>query len=181
MTRLDQKTVANRYARAIFELAASAGQLEPVHQELTQLRQVLDENPGLAPLLSGVQLSLAEKQKLVDQLKQGASTYVANLVQMVFDYHRMNDLAAIVAEFNRRFDAKDHRVHAQVTTAVALDDKRRGMLQERLATRLGAKEVVLNERVDPAILGGVVVKTPTQTLDGSLSTKLAQIRRLLVK
>lgn len=181
MTKLDRKTVANRYARAIFELATTADQLESTHQELTQLRQVFDDNPTLAPLLSGVQLAVAEKQKLVDQLKQGASTYVANLIQMAFDYHRMADLTAIVTEFNRRYDAKDHRIHAQVTTAVALDDQRRTALQNRLGARLGAKEVVLNEQVDPAIIGGVVVKTATQTLDGSLATKLAQIRRLLVK
>lgn len=96
MSRLDQKMVANRYARAIFELAQEDGQLDQTYQELVSVRQVFLDNPSLAPLLAGVDLGIKEKQALVDQVKEGASKYVANLLQMVFDYRRMSDMVAIV-------------------------------------------------------------------------------------
>lgn len=181
MSRLDQKTVANRYARAIFELAQEDGQLDQTYQELVSVRQVFLGNPSLAPLLAGVDLGIKEKQALVDQVKEGASKYVANLLQMAFDYRRMSDMVAIVDEFERRYDEKHKRVHAEVVTAVQLDETRRNQLRDNLAARLGAQEIVLNEKVDPTILGGVVVKTANQTLDGSIKTKIEQIRRLIVK
>lgn len=181
MSRLDQKTVANRYARAIFELAQEDGQLDQTYQELVSVRQVFLDNPSLVPLLAGVDLGIKEKQALVDQVKEGASKYVANLLQMAFDYRRMSDMVAIVDEFERRYDEKHKRVHAEVVTAVQLDETRRNQLRDNLAARLGAQEIVLNEKVDPTILGGVVVKTANQTLDGSIKTKIEQIRRLIVK
>ena len=178
---LDKKTVANRYAKAIFELAEENGQLDQTYQELSALRQVFEENGSLAALLSGVDLSLAEKKSLIDALKKDASPFVSNLIQMVFDYGRMDDLVAIIDEFERRYDASNKRIHAEVITAVQLDTKQRDQLKAGLAKRLSANEIVLHETVDPSILGGVVIRTNNETLDGSLRSKIEQIRRLLVK
>ena len=178
---LDKKTVANRYAKAIFELAEENGQLDQTYQELSALRQVFEENDSLAALLSGVDLSLAEKKSLIDALKKDASPFVSNLIQMVFDYGRMDDLVAIIDEFERRYDASNKRIHAEVITAVQLDTKQRDQLKAGLAKRLSANEIVLHETVDPSILGGVVIRTNNETLDGSLRSKIEQIRRLLVK
>ena len=113
---LDKKTVANRYAKAIFELAEENGQLDQTYQELSALRQVFEENGSLATLLSGVDLSLAEKKSLIDALKKDASPFVSNLIQMVFDYGRMDDLVAIIDEFERRYDAFNKRINAEVIT-----------------------------------------------------------------
>ena len=178
---LDKKTVANLYAKAIFELAEENGQLDQTYQELSALRQVFEENDSLAALLSGVDLSLAEKKSLIDALKKDASPFVSNLIQMVFDYGRMDDLVAIIDEFERRYDAFNKRIHAEVITAVQLDTKQRDQLKAGLAKRLSANEIVLHETVDPSILGGVIIRANNETLDGSLSSKIEQIRRLLVK
>ncbi|MGJ4064236.1 ATP synthase F1 subunit delta [Limosilactobacillus mucosae] len=178
---LDKKTVANRYAKAIFELAEENGQLDQTYQELSALRQVFEENGSLAALLSGVDLSLAEKKSLIDALKKDASPFVSNLIQMVFDYGRMDDLVAIIDEFERRYDAFNKRIHAEVITAVQLDTKQRDQLKAGLSKRLSANEIVLHETVDPSILGGVIIRANNETLDGSLSSKIEQIRRLLVK
>ena len=178
---LDKKTVANRYAKAIFELAEENGQLDQTYQELSALRQVFEENDSLAALLSGVDLSLAEKKSLIDALKKDASPFVSNLIQMVFDYGRMDDLVAIIDEFERRYDAFNKRIHAEVITAVQLDTKQRDQLKAGLAKRLSANEIVLHETVDPSILGGVIIRANNEPLDGSLSSKIEQIRRLLVK
>lgn len=178
---LDKKTVANRYAKAIFELAEENGQLDQTYQELSALRQVFEENDSLAALLSGVDLSLAEKKSLIDALKKDASPFVSNLIQMVFDYGRMDDLVAIIDEFERRYDEFNKRIHAEVITAVQLDTKQRDQLKAGLAKRLSANEIVLHETVDPSILGGVIIRANNETLDGSLSSKIEQIRRLLVK
>lgn len=178
---LDKKTVAIRYAKALFELVDADNELDQTYQELIALRQVFEDNEGLGTALAGVQLSLDEKKSLVKELKQGASQYVANLVQMVFDYGRINYLVAIIDEFERQYDLKNKRMHADVVTAIQLDKQQRDQLKANLAKRFGANEVTLNEKVDPEILGGVIVHVNNKTLDGSLSSKIKQIRRLLVR
>lgn len=174
--------VGRRYSRALFELVeGDADQLEQTYQELQALRQVFTDNPNLVRALTGVDLSYQDKKAVVEDLKQGASKYVANLVQMTFDYGRIGDMVAIIDEFGRRYDTKQKRVRADVVTAVKLDATRRDRLVSALKDRFGANEVLLTETVDPTILGGVIIKTANQTLDGSLSSKIEQIRRLLVK
>ncbi len=145
---LDKKTVADRYAKALFELVDADNELDQTYQELIALRQVFEDNEGLDAALAGVQLSLDEKKSLIKDLQQGASKYVANLIQMVFDYGRIDCMVAIIDEFERRYDRN---------------------------------EVTLTKHVDPEILGGVIVHVDNKTLDGSLSSKIKQIRRLLVR
>src|SRR5699024_6474812 len=111
---LDLQTVANRYARALFELADQQGELEQVHQELMSLREIFQANPRLATLLTSIKLSLSQKESLVQALQQGASQLTTNLIQMVFDYGRMNAMVAIIDEFERRYDQQNKRVHADV-------------------------------------------------------------------
>lgn len=178
---LDKKTVAMRYAKALFELVDVDNELDQTYQELIALRQVFEDNEGLDAALAGVQLSLDEKKSLIKDLTTGASPYVANLIHMVFDYGRIDCLVAIIDEFERQYDRKKRRLHADVTTAIQLDKQQADQLKANLAQRFGANEVVLTEHVDPEILGGVIVHADHKTLDGSLSSKIKQIRRLLVR
>lgn len=177
---LDKKTVAKRYAKALFELVSTDDQLEQTYQELVALRTVFQQNAGLQRALSGTNLSQDQKETIVNELKDGASQLVANLIQMVFDYGRMDEMVAIIDEFEAQYDQAHKRVHADVVSAVQLDEKRRDQLAQTLAQRLNVQEVVLNETIDPKIIGGLIVKVGSQTLDGSLKTKLVNLRRLLV-
>ena len=178
---LDKKTVARRYARALFELVDADNEIDQTYQELIALRQVFEDNEGLESALAGVQMAFDDKKALVSALQTGASQSVQNLIQMLFDYGRIDCLVAIIDEFERRYDKRNKRMHADVVTAIQLDKQQRDQLADNLAKRFGANEVVLNEHVDPAILGGVVVHADHKTLDGSLSSKIKQIRRLLVR
>ncbi|EEW52812.1 ATP synthase F1 subunit delta [Limosilactobacillus antri] len=178
---LDKKTVARRYARALFELVDADNEIDQTYQELIALRQVFEDNEGLESALAGVQMAFDDKKALVSALQTGASQSVQNLIQMLFDYGRIDCLVAIIDEFERRYDQRNKRMHADVVTAIQLDKQQRDQLADNLAKRFGANEVVLNEHVDPAILGGVIVHADHKTLDGSLSSKIKQIRRLLVR
>ncbi len=113
-------------------------------------------------------------------MKKDSSQLVSNLIQMVFDYGRMDEMVAIIDEFETQYDQAHKRVHADVVSAVQLDENRRTKLSNALAQRLGANDVDLNLTVDPEIIGGLIVKVGSQTLDGSLKTKLDQMRRLLM-
>lgn len=178
---LDKMTIVKRYAKALFELVVEQDQLDATLEELTQLREVFKANDGLTSVLTGAELSLQEKQSLIQALTHGASPYVTNLIQMVFDYGRMNEMVAIIDEFERRYDSKIGRVHAEVVSAVELDDSQTEKLTSQLASRVHAKEVVVSKRIDDSIIGGVIVRTDKEILDGSISSRIEKVRRLLLK
>lgn len=177
---LDRTTVAKRYARALFELLSEKDQLEDGYAELQQLRRVFQDNPQLGTVLSDASLQAADREKLVGQLTAQASPYVKNLIQMVYDYGRMDAMVAIIDQFQALYDEKHQIIYAHVTTAVDLSAEQKDQIATAYAQRVGAQKVVLDSQVDPAILGGVIVESAGMILDGSLKTKINKLRRRLL-
>ncbi|QBO36729.1 F0F1 ATP synthase subunit delta [Periweissella cryptocerci] len=179
--KLDQTTIAKRYSKALFELAEEAGSTDAVFEELTSLKAVFVDNAELGSQLNGPALPTSAKKTIIEALKQDATPVVANFIQMSYDYGRTDDVVAIVDAFQRLVDEKKSVVYASVTTAVDLAADQKERLATEFAKRVGANKVVLDTKVDPAIVGGVIVQSDSQILDGSVATKLAKVRRMLVK
>ena len=177
--KLDKATVANRYGEAIFEIAEEQGNIVAFSEELEELRQVFLANPQLSDVLVGAQLNLIEKQGLIKVLLKDASPIIANVIQMVFDYGRMGDMVGIIEEFERLCDVKEKVVHATVTTAIKLDDDQLEKLSAKFAERIGANKIVFNNIIDEKIIGGVVIEANNQIFDGSISSKINKVKRLL--
>lgn len=177
---LNRTTVAKRYARALFELLSEKDQLESVYPELQELRRVFQDNPQLGTVLSDASLQAADREKLVSQLAESASPYVQNLIHMVYDYGRMDAMVAILDQFQRLYDDLHHTVYAQVTTAIELSAEQKDKIAAAYAQRVGAQKVILDSKVDPTIIGGVVVQSAGMILDGSLKTKINKLRRQLL-
>lgn len=178
---LDKSIVAKRYAKALVELTHEHDQLEQTYQELNAIRKVFTDNPTLQEALSGTKLNLDQKMDIIKELKEGVSEYVQNFIQMVYDYGRINEMVAIIDEFEAQYDNLKQIVHADVVSAVQLDEERRKRLADAIVRRLNVKKVVLNEQVNPQIIGGLIIKVGSQTLDASLRTKIQKLRHLLVK
>ena len=177
---LDNLTIANRYSKALFELAVEKDQTEAFLAELKQLRQVFVDNPQLAEVLSGSLLSVDQKQATLSTLTDHASEYIKNFTQMLYDYGRMANLVAIIDAFEERYDESHKIVHAEVTSAVKLSDEQANAIAAAFAKRVGADQVKLSQRVDPEIIGGVIVKSNNQTFDGSVALQLMNLRRALI-
>lgn len=114
-------------------------------------------------------------------MSDSASEVVKNLLEMLFDYDRIADLDVIIAEYFRLNDEYEKTVRATVTTAVALDEKQKANLESSFARVVGASKVVLEEKIDPDIIGGVILKSNNYIYDGSLKLKFARIKRMLLK
>ncbi|VDG19143.1 F0F1 ATP synthase subunit delta [Lactobacillus sp.] [Lactiplantibacillus mudanjiangensis] len=177
---LDNLTIANRYSKALFELAAEKDQTEAFLTELKQLRQVFIDNPQLAEVLAGSLLTVDQKQTTLRTLTDQASEYIKNFIQMLYDYGRMRNLVAIIDAFEQRYDDAQQIVHAEVTSAVKLSDEQAKAIAAAFAKRVGAKQVQLTQKVDPEIIGGVIVKSNNQTFDGSVALQLMNLKRALI-
>ncbi|ANZ61679.1 F0F1 ATP synthase subunit delta [Secundilactobacillus paracollinoides] len=177
---LDKVTVAKRYSKALFEILDEKGQLDAGFAELEQLRKVFQDNPQLGTALTDSTLDLSKREALVKPFLDNSSSYIHNLIQMVFDYNRMDAMVEIINQFQTLYDEKNQTVYADVTTAVALDDAQLDSLKTGYAERVGAKQVILNSKVDASILGGVIIQSEGTIFDGSIKTKIARVRQALL-
>ena len=178
---LDKATIAKRYAVALFELTHDQGTDTETLAELTALRDVLEQNPEFTKALLSLRIDEAAKQKMLAALSEGTSQVVGNLIQMTYDYRRIQNLPAIITKYEELVHKAAGIVNAEVQTAVPLSDEQVSRLKEKLAQRYQANEVRLTQSVDENLLGGVIVKANDQILDGSLATKLAAISQSIIR
>ncbi|WP_461244252.1 ATP synthase F1 subunit delta [Secundilactobacillus muriivasis] len=177
---LDKVTVAKRYSKALFELLNANDQLDAGYEELKQLRKVFQDNPQLGTALTDKSLAPAKREALVKPLLDNSTSYIHNLIQMTYDYDRMDDMIGIIDQFQKLYDEQNQTVYADVTTAVALDDAQLDKIKAGYAKRVGAKQVVLTNKVDAAIIGGVIIKSAGTIFDGSIQTKINRVRQALL-
>ena len=175
-------SLAKRYAKALAETAAEANALESVGAELTRVATLWQEQPAMAQFFinPGILLSIKEQTLRSLSKRMKLSPLVARFLDLLLSRDRMQALPAIARIYGDLVNKRLGRVVAAVTTAVPLA----GNLNERLRRRMGevlGETVQLETRVDPAILGGVVVQVDSTVYDGSLRTQLKQLREHLLR
>jgi F-type H+-transporting ATPase subunit delta len=161
---------AKRYARAVFELAWESGELDKWRQEMEKLSALLQE-PGLPALLRSAKLPFGHKKKVLDERLKGLSPLTLNLAGLLVLRGRLGLLDSLVKEYERLVDAHNSVEHIEVTTAVPLGQSELQQVSGRLAAALG-KKVVLESRVEPELLGGLVVRVGDHLIDGSVRKRL---------
>jgi F-type H+-transporting ATPase subunit delta len=170
---------AKRYAQAVFQLAREKNEVERWRFELRTIAETLSD-PQLRAVLEDPKVHLTEKEKLVSKCLPDIRQFAMNFAYILVAKQMLGILKQIVSEYERMADAYQGLEHAQVITAVPLDEQDRGKLSERLAALTG-KKIVLETVVDPAIIGGFVARIGDQLIDGSSRAKLEALKRRLVQ
>ncbi|HUZ90222.1 MAG TPA: F0F1 ATP synthase subunit delta [Candidatus Acidoferrales bacterium] len=169
---------ARRYARAVFELAQEEGSVGSWGERLRTVAAVFAD-PQVHGLLANRSLSLEIRQEVALAALAGrAGPQGDNLARLLIGGGRMFELESIIDEFDRLQDSAEGRVRATVTSAVDLAAKELDELSTRLARSL-QQEVRLTARVDPDIMGGLVVQLGDRLVDASIRSRLQQLRRRL--
>jgi len=170
----DQRPLA--YAEALFAVARSEGSLSEVEDELFRFARVLESSDELRTTLTDASLPVSRRQQIVEDLLGGkANPITTSLVSMVVGVGRSRDLPAIVDELVRLSASEANKEVAEVRSAVPLTDDQRARLAEALGKATG-KQVEVKVIVDPSVLGGVVAQVGDTVIDGSVKTKLAQLK-----
>lgn len=176
-----QYAVARTYGKAIFTEALEMNELIEVYQELLKLRDVFSRVPDLGEILTDDRLSVFEKVNIIKDLEGNFSDTVAKFIHTVYDYGRMNEFPEIIDSFEELYYNHYGIVLVDVTTAVALTMDQRHELEEKLATQFHANKVILRPRIDPAIMGGVIVESEHRVIDQSIRTQLENVRTELLR
>jgi len=172
--------LARRYARALLESAADAGKMEEVAGELEAFVASLDQVPKLRLILLSPEIERSKKRELVERLADGRfSDLFLRFLTLLIRAGRESLLPVIRTEYSRLLDRKLGRICAETTTAVPLEEELVEQLGRSMSEMLGA-EVKLRTRVDPDILGGVVIRVDGKVYDASLRRRLERMREELL-
>lgn len=172
--------VARTYGQALFDQAIQLKATSEVYQELLELREVYHQVPDLGEILTDDRLAVYEKVNIVKDLENSFSDVIAKFIHTIYDYGRMDDMLDIIDEYEHLFYKQFGIVVAEVTTAVALSLEQRHELEISLAKQFHASKVVLRTKLDPAIMGGMIVESEHQIIDQSVRTELNNIHAELL-
>ncbi len=176
---MKDSTVAARYARALFLLTEKRGETVAALEDLKSLWDVMKPGTRVGALLTTPQVLLSDKRKVLLQVFEGkAVKSVVLFVDLMMRKKRLHELEGIVAEFEAIVEKQQGIQRAQVVSAVALDGGEIQRLHADLERRTKSK-IKLTAEVDPALVGGALVRIGDRVIDRSVRTLLEQIGRQL--
>lgn len=174
------RAVSHRYAAALFGASVKARAAETVLEDLGSLETLFERDERFQNFLEAPDVLTEDKVSLVERVLSGrAHELVARLLLLMLEKKRIQHLPLVLADFRELVEEHLGIARAIVTSAAPLAPDQAGELRTRLE-RLSGKKVRIDARVDPALLGGVVVMIGGKILDGSLKHRLEEMRERLM-
>ena len=169
---------ARRHAQAAFQIALERDELEGWRGDLERIAKAV-KDPLLYPLLESPKIPFSEKARILSQRLEGVTPLAMNLAYLLVAKGRLRIVEDIVSEYERLVDDQRGIAHAEVATAVPLDEEEKDKVIHRLGDIVG-KEIVLSARVDPSLIGGLVARVGDKLIDGSTKSRLLSLRESLI-
>jgi len=169
--------VAGRYASALFDLAEEANQVRQVEKDLISLQSLLNESADLKRMVRSPVFSSDEQGRAIAAVaeKAGLAPLVVNFLKVLARNRRLFALNKMIRTFLALAARQRGEVNAEVATAHPLTDEQLATLKETLRASAG-KDVQLITKVDPTLLGGLIVKMGSRMIDSSIRTKLTSLK-----
>jgi F-type H+-transporting ATPase subunit delta len=168
-----QASLAGRYATALFGLARDKNQIDAVIRSVATLESAMAESADLKALVTSPLIGRADAAKAIRALQPtlGLDPLTGNFMGVLAENGRLTELKGILKIVKQLAAGHRGETEAEVTSAMPLDDNQIAALRAKLAKRAG-RDVTLDVKVDPSLLGGIVVKLGSQMIDASIKTKL---------
>lgn len=175
-----QASLAGRYASALFDLASEAGTVTAVESDLDTLDRALAESADLAALTTNPQIGRPAQGKAIEAVAAslGLSDLTRKFLGTLAGNGRLAKLGEMIRAFRTIAAAQRGEVTAEVTSAHALTDAQIDQLKTKLTQREG-RTVKLSTKVDPDLLGGLVVTIGSKRIDGSIRTRLNSLAQAM--
>jgi F-type H+-transporting ATPase subunit delta len=174
-------SAVSTYAEALFEAAREREELEGVLEDLEEFVGVLRESEELQLFFYGGQIAEREKRRAIDALTEQMTLSTRNFLKVLTDNGREEILEEVYLRYEELVKEHLGRIEVEVTTAVELSDEELDRLKERLGGILEDREVILETRVDPNLLGGAVFRFGGRMVDGSVRGQLHNLREEMLE
>jgi F-type H+-transporting ATPase subunit delta len=164
------------YARSLFEVAREHDKLDVLREQLGQVADAIASNRELQTFFFSPYFSTEEKQDALERVLDGADEILMNFLGLLIEKHRMPVIFRIRQQYERLWEEENRTLPVEITSAIELDEATTASLGKAIGERTGRK-IMLASRVDPDILGGIVVRVGNSILDASIRNRLEQLRK----
>ena len=172
--------VAQRmYARSLFQAARDAGRLDIVHAELADFAAAIADVPELRRVLENPELDPQQKAAVLGEILGDADELVRNFVLLVSEKGRAGEIEEIQRELDALVAAEERRLIVELTTAYELSDEEAASILKTIEQSSG-RAVEATRKVDPELIGGIVLQAGSLRVDASVRGRLNQLRNELV-
>jgi F-type H+-transporting ATPase subunit delta len=168
--------IAEVYARSLFEVATEHDKLDTVREQLNQFTDAMRDDRQLTVFFFSPYFSTEQKRDGLDRMLSGADPTFMNFLKVLIERHRMPVIFRIRTRFEEMWDKVNKLLPVQVTSAIELDPKTLESIGKQIGEQTGDR-IELSSKVDPDILGGIVLRVGNFILDASIRTRLEKLRR----
>ncbi len=176
------KLISKTYGDALFELAVEEGKVDVLLEEMEQLQKILAENADFARLMNHPKIIKEEKIQVAKNVFEGRmSSELLGFVTIIISKDRYKDIDAILDYFIAEVKQYKGIGVATVTTAVPLRLEQRRKIEQRLLDTTSYKKMEMNYLLDKSLIGGMVIRIGDRVVDSSISTKLNELQKELLK
>jgi len=167
------------YARSLFQAAQGQGKVDLVHQELGDFAAAIANVPELRSLLQNPELDPQAKASVLDEILGDADELVHNFILLVAEKGRATEIEEIYRELDALVAAEQGRLNVELTTAFELSDEEADSILKKIEAASG-RSVEATRRVDPGLIGGIVLQAGSLRVDASVRGRLTRLREELV-
>ncbi len=173
-------TIVNRYAQALADIIIERNEIAEVTRELDGFAKLLQDHRELYDVFASPVIALDRKRAVLNAIlaRLGLKQTSSNFVQLLLQNNRLHNLSEVLRALTKVLDERSGIVSTDVTTARPISEANRNLLLQRLREATG-REVRLQFRTDPEIIGGVITRIGSLVFDGSIKTQLARMKRQL--
>jgi F-type H+-transporting ATPase subunit delta len=168
--------LADVYARSLFEVAQEHDSLDEVHEQLDEFADAVSESRDLQVFLFSPYFSAQEKKESLGKLVEGANDEFFRFLELLAERHRMPVIFRIRSTFDDMWAEERKRLEVEITSAIELDEETISSIGERIEEQTG-RDVQLSAKVDPDVIGGIVLRVGNMVLDASVRARLERLRR----
>ncbi len=168
--------IAEVYGRSLFAVAQEHDKLDDIREQLGQFADALNDNRDLAVFFFSPYFSTPEKKEGLEKTLDGADETLVNFLELLIEKHRMPAIFRIRRYYDGLWEQENKILPVQISTATELDKATVKQIGDRIAKDTGQK-IDLTADVDPAILGGIVLRVGNSILDASIRNRLDNLRK----
>jgi len=172
--------IAQVYARSLFEVAKQQDKLDDVRDQLGEFADAVEGDRALTTFFFSPYFSTEEKKEGLHKAVSGAEPIFMNFLELLLEKHRMPAIHRIRRVYENMWREEHKLLTVHVTSAVELDDKLVKSLGDRISEKTG-RQVDLSAKVEPEIIGGIVLRVGNSILDASIRNRLEQLRRQVAR
>jgi F-type H+-transporting ATPase subunit delta len=172
--------IASVYARSLFEVAKENDKLDTVREQLGEFADALNGDRELQVFFFSPYFSTEEKSDGLDKAVTGAEPILENFLKLLIEKHRMPAVFRVRRELDSMWEHENRLLPVEVTSAIELDKKIVKEIGDRIGEQTGQK-VELSSKVEPDILGGIVVRVGNTIIDASIRARLEQLRKQVAR